>query len=246
MFDYDEYYRKISAKYDRIRLDHKEDFSNTVAIVLSQCLTRDSRILDIGCGTGRYGQTFKDNGYSVIGIDRSESQVKQAATIIDARIANATQIPFQDSTFNVCSMIMMIHHLSHDERRIAFDEVSRVLCNNGTLVIKTCSHMDLPKRLTSKFFPKALRYDIERYPEIEVLSSELKKHFVVEVVSTEITVEVNKETTISNFSQRKSSNLGMLSKTELKQGLQRMEAYYIGIDIINKTVCNTFLLCKKE
>jgi 2-polyprenyl-3-methyl-5-hydroxy-6-metoxy-1,4-benzoquinol methylase len=37
-----------------------------------------SRILDIGCGTGRHSIELAKRGYTVVGIDLSESQLKRA------------------------------------------------------------------------------------------------------------------------------------------------------------------------
>lgn len=246
MFDYEMYYEKLSPIYDQVRLDHKNDFDNTLKIILSQCDENTKDILDIGCGTGRYGQAVKKQGFCVTGVDKSTSQLEQANKIIDTVQANATCLPFADGSFDVCTMIMMIHHLEKSDRQKALNEACRVLRVGGILIIKTCSSEDLQERLTSKFFPEALRNDLLRYPDIDNLREELLPLFDVSITRTKITVTTEKETLIRNFSLRKSSNLGMLTNEQLSNGLQNLKEHYSNEDIVTRDTYNTFLICKKE
>ena len=41
------------------------------------------------------------------GVDKSFSQVEQAKKIINAVQGNATELPFEKSSFDICTMIMM-------------------------------------------------------------------------------------------------------------------------------------------
>lgn len=165
MFDYEAYYRKTSPLYDQIRLDHESDFENTINIILGQCTSKTKNILDIGCGTGRYGKSLADKGFFVVGIDRSSDQLEQAKKIIQTVQGNATSLPFADNSFDVCTMILMLHHLSNEDRSKAFSEVNRVLRDNGAFIIKTCSTEDLRHRLTSIFFRNYLNLILKDTPK---------------------------------------------------------------------------------
>lgn len=245
MFDYEEYYKKVSPIYDQVRLDYKDDFENTVNIILNQCGKETKDILDIGCGTGRYGQKFAEMGYRVLGIDKSLNQLEQAKKNIRAIQGNATNLPFSNESFDVCIMILMLHHLGKDERTKAFEEVNRVLRKNGVLIIKTCSKEDLEKRLTSIFFPEIRELDYKRYPDIKIIVSELSAYFTVSLIPSQVFVSTDKEETIYKFSMRKSSNLGMLSDEQLAKGIERMRDFYVSNQMIDRYTYNTFVIARK-
>ena len=245
MFDYEAYYRKTSPLYDQIRLDHESDFENTINIILGQCGAKTKNILDIGCGTGRYGKSLADKGFLVVGIDRSSDQLEQAKKIIQTVQGNATSLPFSNNSFDVCTMILMLHHLSTADRLIAFSEVNRVLRDDGVFVIKTCSTDDLRHRLTSIFFPELFEFDSKRYPQIPTIVNELKAYLSVSLVNSKIFISTDKEETIRKFSMRKSSNLGTLSDEQLSAGIARMSNYYASSKTIDRYTYNTFVIGKK-
>lgn len=74
---YEELFENYGVKYDN------ESFTTGT---IGECdfiekeinFNKSTRILDIGCGTGRHSIELSKRGYAVIGIDLSESQLKQA------------------------------------------------------------------------------------------------------------------------------------------------------------------------
>ncbi len=190
--DYNDYYKKIGNEYNNIRLDAKNDRENVIEIIRKYANPKHTKILDIGCGTGKYGEMMQEDGYKVVGIDKSETQINQAKQLIEAYEGNATKLPFEDESFDVCTMIIMIQQLSKEDRIKAFEEVHRVLKPNGMLIIKTCSHEDLKYRFTAKFFPKTLEIDKTRYPDVTELRNELSIFSKIEIESSSIIVEKSK------------------------------------------------------
>ena len=72
---------------------------------------KESRILDIGCGTGRHSIELAKRGYTVVGIDLSESQLKRAKEKaseqnlqIDFQKHDARNLPFMHE-FDLIIMI---------------------------------------------------------------------------------------------------------------------------------------------
>lgn len=69
------------------------------------------KILDVGCGTGRHSIELSNRGYSITGIDLSESQLRRAREkakednlVIDFQKHDARDLPFNDE-FDVAIMI---------------------------------------------------------------------------------------------------------------------------------------------
>jgi len=72
---------------------------------------RNARILDVGCGTGRHSIELAKRGYSITGIDLSESQLarakekaKDAGVTIDFQKHDARALPF-DGEFDLAIML---------------------------------------------------------------------------------------------------------------------------------------------
>jgi trans-aconitate methyltransferase len=56
---------------------------------------RGERILDLGCGDGALTRKLVELGSEVVGVDSSPAQVEAAKKLgLDARIANAEELPF--------------------------------------------------------------------------------------------------------------------------------------------------------
>ena len=58
-------------------------------------------LLDIGCGTGKYGEALEKYGFIVTGIDKSPDQIQEAQKVINALIGNVCQLPFEDNSYDV-------------------------------------------------------------------------------------------------------------------------------------------------
>lgn len=244
--DYNNYYEKIGNEYNDIRLDAKNDRENVIKIIKKYANSKHKKILDIGCGTGKYGEMMQENGYKVVGIDKSKTQINQAKQLMEAYEGDATNLPFEDESFDVCTMIIMLQQLSKKDRIKAFKEVHRVLKTNGILIIKTCSHEDLQYRFTAKFFPKTLEIDKTRYPDITELRSELSVFSKIEIENSSIIVEKSKEKYLEQYKKRGTSNFSFLTDKEICEGIKNFEETYKEQDMIQKITKNTFVIVRKD
>jgi len=98
------------------------------------------KILDVGTGTGFVAVSLSKAGHDVTGIDFSEMMIEHARKLgkrseCDAKylVADVTDLPFEDNSFDVVVMKDVLFNLP--ETNMAFNEVTRVLKNNGYLVI---------------------------------------------------------------------------------------------------------------
>ena len=98
------------------------------------------KILDIGCGTGRHAIELTKRGYSVTGIDLSESQLKRAREKADAENLS---IDFQQQ----------------DARNLPFDsqfDVAIMLCEGGFSLMETDEmNFEILKNVTKALKPDA-------------------------------------------------------------------------------------------
>jgi ubiquinone/menaquinone biosynthesis C-methylase UbiE len=95
---------------------------------------RPKRLLDIGCGLGEIGARVQQElGTHVCGIDTSPRMVELARERgLDARVADAEQLPFGDASFDCVFAGWVLYHVPDLDRAVG--ECARVLTRDGTLV----------------------------------------------------------------------------------------------------------------
>jgi ubiquinone/menaquinone biosynthesis C-methylase UbiE len=104
---------------------------------------RRLRLLDVGCGTGRFLDFVKQAWprLPVLGIDLSEAYVAEARRHLrrwcwlDLMVANGEAVPLDDESQDVVTSIFMFHELPPKVRRAVFRECTRVLKPGGRLVV---------------------------------------------------------------------------------------------------------------
>lgn len=93
-------------------------------------LTKESSLLDVGCGKGFMMHDFAEliPGITVKGIDISQYGIDN--TIEDMKghvqVANARKLPFEDNSFDLVISINTVHNLAIDECKQALREIMRV------------------------------------------------------------------------------------------------------------------------
>ncbi len=72
-------YSALADVYDEIMQDVPYDaWCGFVRNRLVQCGWSGRRVLDLGCGTGRAGEPYRDLGFEVVGVDPSEAMIRAA------------------------------------------------------------------------------------------------------------------------------------------------------------------------
>ena len=98
------------------------------------------KILDMASGEGKETLMLAQNGYAVISLDISFSQLQKSRERVDRQNpnldvmfvqANAEELPFKNGSLERLYGKAIIHHLDLD---IAYEEVSRVLSDGGRMV----------------------------------------------------------------------------------------------------------------
>ncbi|MBO44885.1 MAG: ubiquinone biosynthesis methyltransferase UbiE [Rhodospirillaceae bacterium] len=103
---------------------------------------RNCRLLDVGCGTGRFLKSIKQNSprLNVSGLDLSRPYLDKAQSNLapwsrHSLVQSAAEsMPFADDTFDVISCVYLFHELPRPVRYLAAAEMSRVLKPDGVLV----------------------------------------------------------------------------------------------------------------
>ncbi len=93
--------------------------------------------LDVCCGSGVVGASFKGRVKKVFGLDLTPEMVALAGTRLDeVRQGNVYKIPFPDNTFDLVCTREVLHLLPYPERPVA--EILRVLKPGGQFIVGQC------------------------------------------------------------------------------------------------------------
>ncbi|WP_034060425.1 class I SAM-dependent methyltransferase [Lacinutrix jangbogonensis] len=95
---------------------------------------QDKKLLDIGCGTGAFLKTAKDNGWYVSGIEPNEKAREIANDACDDSVYTIEKLKsFKAESFDVITLWHVLEHLPNLEEQTS--TLKRLLKPNGTLVI---------------------------------------------------------------------------------------------------------------
>jgi|SRR3989344_1313596 len=115
-------------------------FWDELAFLAKHIKTGD-RVLDIGCGNGRFFPLVTERGARYTGVDYSGGLIREAKRLHpegEFIVGDATALLFPDESFDIAYSFAVIHHIPGDELRALFvREARRVLRPNGTLVLTT-------------------------------------------------------------------------------------------------------------
>lgn len=141
---------KIFAQYaDGIREDGRATITRSSMLEfyytkkhLEDIITKDSKVLEIGCATGHYGIYYADKCNEYVGIDIvpshieifnqkiKESKIKN----VSCQVGDATNLAgILDNSFDVVLCLGPMYHLPPEERELVFKETVRV-CRSGGII----------------------------------------------------------------------------------------------------------------
>ena len=155
---------QLDVIYDRIGVGYDATRRADLSIVqlLSQNIGESSEsIMDLGCGTGNYSIALADLGYVTTGVDPSSTMLAAAtAKRADLKwiMASADSLPFESSSFETVIAVNVVHHF---RRGNEFEEIRRVLKDNGNLVIFASMAEQIRRYWLAHYFPIAIERSAE-------------------------------------------------------------------------------------
>jgi SAM-dependent methyltransferase len=134
-------WQQAAAQYAQ---DFEQLTTQTVEPLLAATLvTKGTRLLDVATGPGYVARAAAERGATVVGLDFSPAMLERArrnAPAVEFCEADATELPFEDASFEVVTMNYGLLHLSEPERAIA--EAYRVLCPGGRVAFSVWAGPD--------------------------------------------------------------------------------------------------------
>lgn len=134
--------QRIRASFDESARD-EEHFPSTIdpriqhLKIIREHLgdLRGRRVLDVGCGKGRFARVFKEQvpEAEIWGLDISEEMLRFVPPEIPTRAGSITELPFEDGFFDGAYATESLEHAVEIEKAVA--EICRVVKPGGRIAI---------------------------------------------------------------------------------------------------------------
>jgi SAM-dependent methyltransferase len=132
---YEELWRELSDELEPPDFELRRAF-------LRRELRPELRVLDLGCGDGRFTAEIAAAGGRVVGAEVAQAAIDRARTrypeLAFERVEIDAELPFDDGAFDLAWASEVIEHVSDTARWLS--EVRRVLTPRGVLLVTTPSH----------------------------------------------------------------------------------------------------------
>jgi len=131
----------------------------------------ESRVLDVGCGTGGYSIAIAATASAIVtGLDESERFVARAREQpgpVEFVVGDAERLPFRDGSFDRVLFSLVLHQVGDPEAAVR--EGARVLVRGGRVVVRTIAPEDAADRLPDRLLPSMAAADEARMIPIDDL-----------------------------------------------------------------------------
>jgi len=124
-------YNAIAERFSRARKNIWPEFN-----FLFEEVKEKERVLDLGCGNGRFYEKLMNTNYT--GIDSSQKLIeiaKKNYPNVDFKVASAFDIPFKNEEFDRIYCLAVLHHIPQKYHSRFLEETKRVLKNGGLLIL---------------------------------------------------------------------------------------------------------------
>ena len=140
--DNESYYDEFADWYEDERHSGYHAFIDRLETDLILPYASGKDVLEIGCGTGLILRRMVPVANRAAGIDLSDGMLERARERgLEVYKANATDLPFEDATFDVVYSFKVLAHVEDIDKAIA--EMSRVCRRGGLLILEFYNRFSL-------------------------------------------------------------------------------------------------------
>jgi SAM-dependent methyltransferase len=125
---------RFDALCGRFKREVPPDDPRLLAILERLGPVAGRRVLDLGCGKGRFARSLIERGAEVVGLDLSARMLAEADGLLRVR-GSARQLPFGRGSFDAVVAVEVFEHLAPESIDRVCGEVLRVLEPGGTFVV---------------------------------------------------------------------------------------------------------------
>jgi SAM-dependent methyltransferase len=154
----------VRAHYESFWADAPEDpepwaWERRRAFLLAEARPGE-RVLDLGCGAGRFVAALRDAGAAAVGVELADAALERGRRNVPGadfrRLTDDGEIPLEDGSVDLVWCSEVLEHVPDTARLLS--EARRVLRTQGRLLVTTPAH-DLPRRVLIALARHDAHYD---------------------------------------------------------------------------------------
>ena len=198
------------------------NWQEVAATLIREADLAGRRVLDIGCGTGRFLSQLADVA-KAWGVDASPEMLEVARSRVGSaglKLGTAEELPFKDGWFERATMWLVAHLV---ERPRAFAEAARVLEPGGHFAVATFDPSYFDEFWLNELLPSMEAADRERFPTAAELTSELSSFAEVRLTRLSQTGSLARDDALERIRGKHISTFDLISDEEYEAGLARAE-----------------------
>jgi ubiquinone/menaquinone biosynthesis C-methylase UbiE len=225
-------YSKIASSYDKGRAISEQNLDIVLeAITRLSGMSGKVRLLDLGCGTGRFSIPIAIKlRYQVTGADSSENMLEKAREkdkggLVKWDLEDAQNLTYPDKSFDIVFMSHLLHHCIDPPKVIR--ECWRILSGDGMIIIRWGAIEQIRDDVEHTFFTETIAIDKARTFTIEKMEACLREAGFSGVIS-EKRVQQTYPTShkhLESVKVKSTSVLTMISQDDFVRGVQKLKDY---------------------
>ncbi len=121
-------------------------------VYLRKNITKDSKVLEVGCGEGRSLRDILPVTKNIFGIDHDPKAIEDAKIsfskypAVKLSVADARKLPFEDESFDYVICMTTFANFGEDKIKV-LKEMKRVLNDNGKIILSVYSEDAFDERM---------------------------------------------------------------------------------------------------
>jgi ubiquinone/menaquinone biosynthesis C-methylase UbiE len=150
-------YDRLSSTYNaRYQANSLQEIGEAIAQLAR------GRVLEVGCGTGRWLADVSPVANFVVGVDASFGMLKQYRGEVPLVNARANSLPFRENSFDFVFCVNALHHFA--DKMGFIRDAAALLMPGGTFAVLGMDPRTIRTRYIYDYFETTRANDLERYP----------------------------------------------------------------------------------
>jgi ubiquinone/menaquinone biosynthesis C-methylase UbiE len=241
-----------AASFEKYRSQTTETTAALIRSVLRYVPSSPgARVIDIGCGTGRYALLLASaTKAQIFATDLSwemlkKGQQKDNAQHVSWSLSDACGMPFADESFDAALLFLVLHVVKNS--KTALREAYRILRPGGYCLIFAHSYSQLDRQTIFRLFPEARKLNKRRMLSLTKLK-ELMREIGFHNLRTEEFVETitySREAFLEKVRSKPNSSLRAMNDSDFQRRYEALEVAVAGQEKYAEESFSTLLAARK-